>query len=63
MLQSVKECYRVLQSITEYCRVLQSITEYNRVSQSVTVLQKLHGIHTNALTAVTEYFKILQRQI
>ena len=53
MLQSVKECYRVLQSDTECYRVLQSVTEYDRVLESVTQCYRV-------LESVTECYRVLQ---
>ena len=51
MLQSVRECYRVLQSITGCLRVLQSVIECYRMLQSVTECYSM-------LQSVTECYRV-----
>ena len=71
MLQSVRECHRVLQSVTEWHRVSQSGTECHRLSQSVTecyrMLQIVTACHrvSKSVTechrvsqSVTEYYRV-----
>ena len=59
VLQSVTECNRVLQSFTECYRVLQSVTEFYRVLQSITNLAHLPGpIFGLVLTNVKKFSHI-----